>query len=153
MAPIPAAAVAPVAAPLPAWTVGTSGEFDWQMVRALTEKDARLLWASDFTGDDACEDGGPPKDDCECDLCSKFRCAEVNRVEQWDSLDEVKPADWLRVGFGHVCSRCGYETFREEGGKAVGDEAVCEECMTVEDWDAVDPERAAELRAEMADEA
>ena len=37
----------------------------------------------------------------------------------------------LRAGLCHTCSRCGYETSKYDCGHAIGDEAVCEDCMTL----------------------
>ncbi len=136
---------------LVAWAVGTQGEYDWAWHLAPDERTARLAWVADFVGDDRCESGGDPKDDCDCDVCCNFRSADAQRIPEWDGK-KVKPPDWLAVGMGHLCSRCGHETSREDGGHAVADEVVCEDCMKLADWDVVDPERAAEMRAELADE-
>lgn len=133
---------------IPAWVVGTPGEFDWQHIIAKTEDQARRFFAAEVIGGDpACEEGGLP--DCECDFCEKLGQVEAERKPMWDGkpYNSITPGDWLRSGTGHICSRCSYETFREEGGHGVGNEAVCEECMTLADWEIVDPEHAAELRA------
>jgi hypothetical protein len=137
------------AAPLPVWLVGTPGEYNWQAVRALTEVEARLRWVCDFVGDDKCDDGGEPKDDCDCDFCCNFRDVDAQRYPQLDAKDTITPADWLKVGVGHVCSRCGEEAGPDDA-HAVGAEAVCEYCMKLADWDIVDPERAAEIREDAA---
>lgn len=148
-----AAPAAPVAALEPAWIVGTPGEYNWQFMRGLTEEAARLAYVQEETGLDKCEDGGSDPDDCDCEFCCHFRDVEGSRVKEWDNRPGTPNAgDWLRAGFGHICSRCSYETSREEGGRAVNDNAVCSDCMTLADWDIVDPEHAAELRAELADE-
>lgn len=151
--PFAAPAAAGAAAPLlPVWAVGEPGEFNWDMVRALTEDEAKAIWAEDRCGvcECECEDKQNPSGDCE--FCCEVRAAEAQRYPQLDAKAEITPADWLRVGMGHICSRCSYETFREEGGHPVGNEAVCQDCMKLEDWDIADPERAAEIRAEMAEE-
>ncbi len=142
-------AVAAPAEVLPAWVVGTPGEWDYQHIIARTETEARRFFAAEWCGADDCEDGNE-NPECECEFCKKFFAVEADRKRKWDgkSYDEITPGDWLRSGTGHVCSRCSYETFPEEGGRGVGNEAVCSECMTLTDWDIVDPEHAAELRAE-----
>lgn len=137
-----------VAAPLPAWIVGTPGEFDWQHVVSQTAEEAIRNYCCEKIGGDGCEEGGAP--DCDCEWCCTIGSLEAERKAMWDGKDKVSPGDWLRSGTGHICSRCGYETFPEENGHGVGDEAVCEECMTLADWDIVDPERAAEIRARRA---
>lgn len=135
---------------IPAWVVGTPGEFDWQHIIAKTEDQARRFFAAEVIGGDpACEEGALPDCECECNFCEKLAQVEAERKPMWDGKPyySITPGDWLRSGTAHICSRCSYETFREEGGHGVGDEAVCEECMELADWDIVDPERAAEIRA------
>ena len=136
---------------LPAWVVGSEGEFNWQHIIARTEREAKKFFAQEC---------GDYEDDCDhadytegCDCCEAIAAYDAERKPMWDGVpyDSITPGDWLRSGTGHVCSRCSYETFPQEGGHGVGKEAVCEECMELADWDIVDPERAAEIRAEMAD--
>lgn len=133
---------------IPAWVVGSDGEFNWQHIIAKTEREALRMFAQEC---------GDYEDDCEhdsyeegCDCCMAIGSYDAERKPMWDGkrYGDITPGDWLRSGSGHVCSRCGYETFREEDGHAIGDEAVCPDCMTLADWDIVDPERAAEMRAD-----
>lgn len=142
-----AASVAVLAAPgvaiasprprLPMWAVGSPGEFDWQAVAAPTRGEAVKEYLGLI---------GMREDD---EFAGDF---EVQRCAVWDDLDgEPSPADWLHANMGTLCDRCDCETHSEDG-HAVGKEAVCEDCMTVEDWDIVDPEYAAELRADLAAE-
>lgn len=132
---------------IPAWIVGTPGEFDWQHVVAKTQREAFLEWLSE-TGNCDFEEECTHEDYHEgCDCCEAIGSLEAERKPMWDGRRDVTPGDWLRSGTGHICSRCSYETFSEEGGHGVGHEAVCAECMTLADWDLADPEHAAELRA------
>jgi len=151
---ISAVADAPLAAPaevIPSWVVGSSGEFNWRHIVARTQREALRFFAEDLGDYDGEECGHEDyQEGCEC--CEAVCCYEVDRVPRFDGKATITAADWLRANLGHICSRCSYETFREEGGHPVGDEAVCSDCMTLADWDVVDPERAAELRAELADE-
>ena len=133
---------------IPAWVVGSEGEFNWQHIIAKTEREACRFFAQEC---------GDYEDECDhdsyqegCDCCESISAYDAERKPMWDGkpYDSISPGDWLRSGTGHVCSRCSYETFPEEGGHGVGDEAVCEDCMTLADWDVVDPERAAEIRAD-----
>jgi len=149
--PVAAAGTPGCSAPIPpAWAVGPpDGDFNW--ISAVgSEHEAKLEWLNSWRGRESmkCLRGGELKEGCECDNCEDYSRLEVTRQEGWDGKAEIKPGDWLRGGMGCMCSRCSYETFEEANGHAVGDEAVCEECMTLADWDIVDPERAAELRAE-----
>ena len=152
VAAIPAATAASASMPpLHVWTVGTAGEYDWFPVHAATEAEARAEWLSENGFGGICEiveAGAAANAECDCDYCRKASGLDVGRVEQWDGrpLDQITPADWLTIGMGHTCSRCGYETHEDCGGRAIGKEAVCEECMTPQDWDIVDPDRARELR-------
>ena len=117
------------------WAVGTWGEYDWQPVAAESEDDAIRTVAS--------------WDGMICPETGKLEKAyDATRCEAWDNLKHhPTPADWLRAGMGHICDRCGYETASDDG-EPIGDIAVCHSCMTVDDWEAIDPEYAAELRAE-----
>jgi hypothetical protein len=150
---IPAQAAAPVSqAATPAWIVGTPGEYNWQAIFAKTEEEAIRLWVEEETGLEGCE-RGEASDDCDCEFCcSLYSDLDAERVKEFDGKTDITPGDWLSAGKGHICSRCGYETSRDEGGKAIGKEAVCSDCMTLADWDIVDPERAAEIRADQAEE-
>jgi hypothetical protein len=130
---------------IPAWVVGTPGEFDWQHMTGRTAEEAIRNFVCEEVGGDGCEEGNDP--DCDCDWCYRIKEVEAERKPMWDGKSEVTPGDWLRSGTGHICSRCSYEAFREEGGHGVGNEAVCSDCMTLADWDIVDPDHAAELRA------
>ena len=156
-----------------AWLVGTPGEFDYQHIVAQTAEEARRRWVNDRIGGSGCEvieeiasaggleaylaDGGePPAVYCDCEWCNAFHGCDANRIPVWDGRAEGSPthADWLREGMGTFCDRCSYECFEAEGtGFAVGDKAVCEDCMTLADWRIVDPKRAAELEAEEAEDA
>ncbi|MCW5711327.1 hypothetical protein [Shinella sp.] len=122
----------------PMWAVGTPGEFDWQAIRAATPEEAWRAWLSET---------GWPDDD------RPFEKSGVQRIPQWDDLETVRPTDWIDADMGHCCSRCGYETHRDAGGRSVGDEVVCEDCFSFADLmaegggDAID-----ELANKIADE-
>lgn len=142
---LPALTTPAAAEVLPAWVVGSEGEYNWQHIIARTEREALRLFA---------EDCGDYDEDCEhpeyqdgCDCCEAIFQNTAERKPMWDGRSKVSPGDWIRSGTGHICSRCSHETSPDEGAHGVGDEAVCEECMELADWDIVDPEWAANLRA------
>ena len=157
---LPAVPVAPAVAkaakpPLPTWIVGTPGEWDHEVIRAATREAAIAFRAEgcEFEEDPDEEEGlGGPN--CACEDCTARAGYEATRVPQWDGrpIQSIGGGDWLDIGNETICSRCDYETAKENGGHNVGGKAVCEDCMTLADWDIVDPERAAELRAEQEDE-
>ncbi len=127
---------------IPAWGVGTPGEFNWQHIIARTSEIAELIFRKENV-EFECEEDAP----CgECYGCTLEVIAERKPV--WDGIVNPTPADWLRAGFGTYCSRCGYEAYPENDSHPVVDEAVCEECMTIADWDVIDPKHAADLREE-----
>lgn len=136
MAPALASGEAPIRA-AKAWAVGTWGEFDWCHVWAFDEEQAIRIHALNEGMVD------PETGEIE-------RHYDAQRCEAWDDLkSDPTPADWIRANMGHLCSRCGHECSGDCGdGNAVGDEAVCTDCMTLADWDVIDPEYAAELREE-----
>jgi hypothetical protein len=71
-------------------------------------------------------------------------------MRKWDGLKETTPADWIRAGMGSVCSRCDNECGGMGDARVVKvdrkEEVVCEDCMTISDWEQVNPKYAAELR-------
>ena len=131
--PLPSAVAAPLPAPsaTPMWAVGSPGEFNWQPIAADTIEEAIRIFAEDH---DYLEEDG-----------SFTAELDGQRCKSWDGIGKPGPADWLREGLGTYCSRCDYETFLDSGGRVVGAEAVCEDCMTIADWRIVDPEYAAEI--------
>lgn len=60
----------------------------------------------------------------------------VQRCEAWDGRDlsDIKGADWIAAGLGCTCMRCSEETYPECGANIVGEEVVCDECMTLRDY-------------------
>lgn len=155
---VPAApAVAKVAAaPLPTWIVGTPGEWDHEVIRAATREAAIAFRAEacDFEDDPDADpnngDGGPS---CECYACTDRSGYEATRVAAWDGRPKgsITDCDWLEAGFDARCDRCDDVATQEDNGRNVSGKAICGDCMTLADWDIVDPEYAAELRAEQAD--
>lgn len=135
---------------IPAWVVGTPGEFDWQHIIAKTEREAIRIFACDAGNDDFEEECDHKEYRDGCDCCEALSQFDAERKPMWDGKPEgqITAGDWMRSGTGHICSRCSYETFPGEGGHGVGAEAVCSECMTLADWDIIDPEHATELRAQ-----
>lgn len=123
----------------PMWAVGTPGEFDWQAIRASTPEKAFKIWVEDHAWD--------AEDEVE------FDPEYVTRVQAWDELKTVRPADWLDADMGHCCTRCGYETHRDSGARAVGEEVVCEDCFTFADLMSEGDDNAIdELANKIADE-
>ncbi|KMO18865.1 hypothetical protein [Methylobacterium indicum] len=144
---IPAAPVvaAPTKALLPAWIVGTPGEPDHEVIRALTREAAIALRCDECEGDD---DGLTDQPDCECEFCTSNRGYEATRVPAWDAKCIVTDGDWLAAGFDANCARCGEQTSRDDGGEIVQGKPVCGCCLTLADWRLIDPERAAEMEAD-----
>lgn len=124
------AAVAPATTPM--WAVGTPGVYNYAPIAANTMEEAIKFFLEE--NDHLYEADGSVG----CEL-------EAVRVKSWDNIGWPKNADWLRAGMGTHCDRCGYETSYDQCGHDIADEAICEECMTIDDWKIVDPERAAEL--------
>lgn len=145
-------AVAPLGArgePLRYWIAGTPGESNWECFLTKTASEAENAWRNENLHECNCpeirEETGDPEEFCES-------CSVEVGSQPFDPQDPEKGvvgADWLRNGCGFCCARCGDETDHNDG-YPVGDDAVCSYCMTLADWDIVNPERAAELRAEFA---
>lgn len=150
---------APVAVSKPlgvAWSVGSPDEWDWQHIVARTEEEAKRFWCEEVHGVTECEGSpdGATGDECDCEFCYNFRGLEAGRVPQWDGKVKISAADWIRTGMGCYCSRCHEEAYADACDNPafiVGEDVLHEECMTLADWDIKDPERAAEIRADMAE--
>lgn len=112
--------------PLKAFVVGTPGEYDWQSFFARSAEEAFEAWCSERREDQALS----------------FDASYVRRVAAWDGrdLDTITPADWIAVGMGHCCERCGYETHSDCGCRVVAGEVVCDECLTTVDRVISDPD-------------
>ncbi|KQP31411.1 hypothetical protein [Methylobacterium sp. Leaf100] len=153
--PAPAATALPIGTitpkpPMPTWIVGTPGESDHEVIRAMTREAAIRFRAEDCDDDD---EDRPEGQTCECHACSASGGYEATRVEQWDGRrrDSITDSDWLDAGFDANCARCGDVANREDDGRNVNGKAICGDCMKLADWEIVDPEIAAEMRADLAD--
>jgi hypothetical protein len=149
---VPAAPVAQTRNLLPAWFVGTAGEWDWEFVRGATEQDAILNYLGERGLGVVCEaveDGeAVAPEGCDCEFCTVRGSLDADRKPGLDDVRRPTKAQMFENGLGQLCDRCGYEAYPNEDGYAVGSGVICSDCMTIEDWEVVDPERAAELRAE-----
>lgn len=136
-APAPVATAARAVSPM--WAVGTPGEFDWQAIRAASPERAFQIWIADQDFEDGEE--------------AIFDPSYVTRVERWDDLKKVNPADWIEADMGHCCERCSHETHRDAGARVIAGEVVCEDCFTFADLMAEGGEDAIdELINKIADE-
>lgn len=107
-----------------AWAVGTSGEFNWHRVFAETREEAYRIWLED--GDD------------ETEISEAILDESTVRVEEWDYIEKLQRSDWIRAHMGAHCSRCDEETYADSGARIIGDDVVCEECVTFGDRCAID---------------
>lgn len=146
---------APPAPKAVAWVVGTPGEYDWETIRAATREEAIRGWLDSTDWEPECEIECPPGADpetwepellreCVCGNCP-VPDLEAKRVPSFDDIRRPTPGDWIRAGIGHTCSRCHEETGPDTGATDIGDECVCDDCMTPDERKA-DIE-AAEARA------
>jgi formylmethanofuran dehydrogenase subunit E len=93
---------------LKAYAVGTDGDFNWQAIYAENEEQAKYDWMKENT-----EYGDPM----------------VERHPAWDKKKVVAGDNtWFREGLGTICSKCGYETFIETGGKITRKGILCGDC-------------------------
>lgn len=140
LASVPLAATAPAlaaeearAVALPAWSVGTPGENNWQVFFCRTKEEAIALWR-DWENDDE-------------------EWIEAKREPKFDNPDNADPTDTTRFAAGWTvyCNRCSTEVQRDDGESEVleNGDVVCTDCMTIDEWEKRDPDRAAEMREEM----
>lgn len=135
--------------PTPAWAVGSPGEWNWRHIVARTEHAARRMFACDGCRDEC--DHDEMVEGCEFCALATDPDLEAKRVTEWDGKGDTDAADWLNAGFGYICDRCGGEPSADDA-QVVDGVCVCDECMTLEDWDKANPGHARELRAEQANE-
>lgn len=148
----PEIATAAVPVVKPAWAVGTCGEFDWNCFRADTAEEAIRIAAEEYCGEGCTCANYQDERSLPCEYCSRVDQYDATRIKAWDAADPLTGGDWLAAGMGAFCSRCGYETSTEEGGQIIESEAVCDDCMTITDWELIDPEHAAEMREDLKSE-
>lgn len=130
----PAPLVFPPAPRILSWIVGTDGDYNWRHIRAETLEKAISIWRDEEGCGSICE--AIEEGDTEpCDTCSFCINSGANgwRVAEFDAIEDPTPGDWLRAGYGYTCSRCGDETDPQNDGHAIGDEAVCDYCLTDEE--------------------
>ena len=147
---LPAIAAAPVAeAPkLLSFIAGTEGEYDWRHIRAETPEQAAQRWLDEM-GYWECEapETGIPREECECHSCGKAQSVQTERVAAFDNVAHPTGGDWLRAGYGYLCDRCSYEVDGFNGGHAIGDLAICDDCLTAEERAEIDGAAEAEASA------
>lgn len=52
----------------------------------------------------------------------------ANRIEAWDSLETITPADWVRNGHGYSCSQCAEMAFADDGAVIADGRVFCSSC-------------------------
>jgi hypothetical protein len=118
------------------WVGGHNGEFDWQPFNAQTWRDAvkQMLEYHGFGNDEEIAATMTMTDE-ELRAELKHFQMDTERVAKMDGLqpDEVKAHHWIRAGLGASCSRCDNECYADNGARAIGTEAVCEECLSLSD--------------------
>lgn len=130
---------------LPVWSVGTPGDFDWHLVRATTRDDAIGAWI---------DEAGWESDDCGDGCADQCKCrpgVDADRTPELDATEHLDAEAECRIGWGCICARCGYE-YHEGDWRPIDGERVCDECTTLSEWERIDPERHAELMADMLDD-
>ena len=130
-----------------AWVVGTPGESDGQIIRALTSDEALKIAVQEYSGANQCFCAEAKADwgEDQCDYCRAINNYDVWRAEPMDNIANPIPADWIEAGFSHLCQRCDYEC-DENNAFVVNREVVCEDCMRIEDWEVINPKRALEIK-------
>ena len=164
---LPVAAVAgvlPVAepvAPMLAWAFDIRyGDYRDTVIAATKEEAHARMIAEHFDCD--LDDKCPRRtlgiedectiEDCNCTDCGLSSVEREPRLDAAASRGEITMDDYRSAGWGMVCNRCGGEPM---GGdwEVVEGSPVCNECMTLGEWDVVNPKYAAELREDARIEA
>lgn len=147
---IPAPALAPAVPPpapaplLPVWQVGTPGEFDWQLIRAKSKRDALLEYMEDRGR--LCE--SCPREtgtDQVCECCPDIEALRSPALDADEHLDVE--SEW-KASWGAICDRCGTEEYEGEWAPVDG-ARVCRHCMTLAELQVHYPDDAADLLDEL----
>jgi hypothetical protein len=167
---------APVVPPRVGWLVGQEDRNNWERIYAATKDEATLEWATIHHGGEHCEscgrsfvtgemmDGAPETDldkaiEHDCDDCAGFPL-RADRVKALDPYEGEPVPDKVKYKLGFWipdCARCGWSPDNDCGGEAsdyghiVGEDFVCQDCMTYADWRIADPQYADELLADYLD--
>ena len=148
-------------APLLAWAFDIRyGDYRDTVIAATKDEAHARMIAEHFDGDLA--DDCPRRilgsedecaiEDCQCTDCGLSSVDREPRLDCAASRGEITMDDYRSAGWGMVCNRCGGEPM---GGdwEVVDCDPVCNDCMTIKDWQAVNPKYAAELLEEQRIEA
>ena len=151
-APVPTV-LPPPAQLFPAWEVGTDAWPTWRVIYAETEARAKQIFRE--------ESGGGICADCDGLRCAELdpdgECEHSNIEARGVSEKVLAPEPFERdagadkpmmqaLGWQHYCDRCHYDQCGD--WQIVGEEAVCNDCMELEDWAAVNPKYHAKLLEE-----
>lgn len=141
------------------WVGGHHGEFDWHPFNASSWRDA-VKQMLEYHGHGNEEEIAATMTMTDEELRTELKHfgMDTERAHRMDGLqpDDIKSYHWIRAGLGASCSRCDSECYADNGARAIGTEAVCEECVTLTDLlqgDKWDRDRAEEQLVEiMVDE-
>lgn len=167
---------APVAPVLPdvGWLVGQEDRMNWQRIYAPTKDDAIREWATMTHGGECCEEcgknfitgerpGDADKSDLEievddnCDDCTgnPLRVDRVKQIDPYEGKPVPDKVKWRLGWWIPDCSRCDWTADDDCGGEAsdygwlMGDDFVCEDCVTLADFEKHHPKEYAERLDEL----
>jgi hypothetical protein len=162
------AAVATPAPPLLGWAVGQEDKLNWKLIFAESRTEAIREWATLEYGSECCEDCGrnfvtgaidPEHDDEDCTCrCFELHVNREKHLDKYAGAEKVPESAKYAAGWVMECDRCGYghdSAFPAyDHGRMLDDDTyVCDECITLDEWKAIDPEYHAELIEDAAAEA
>lgn len=83
-------------------------------------------------------------EDCGCRDSGMDKVRREPRLDAAAARGDITVEDYAKAGWGYVCDRCG----GEPGGgdwEPVHGRAVCNDCITIDEWWKINPKYAAEL--------
>ena len=129
---VPALAVAPAPPPfLPAFAVGTPGDYNWRVFFARTAEHARELWYEEF-GEEMAAAGEASAYNLRVDDVPHLAGISTTEGEHFPSV-----SDCFQMGWDLNCDRCFCDVSAGEY-RELGDKCVCDDCLTAQEIDAED---------------
>lgn len=131
---VPALAVAPPPLSfLPAFAVGTPGEYNWRVFFAQTADRARELWYADY-GEELPLPGEPDTYDLHV-----TDVPHLGNVSTAEDIHQPSVSDCIAMGWDNNCDRCHCDVSCDgDNYRDIGGDCVCQECMTPQEIDAED---------------
>jgi len=102
-----------------------------QLIRAASKQDATSQWLVQQAGAATCQEAGADPEECDCYVCDTRRSLMGAYHEPaLDGRECVGPRDYFDRDIALPCPRCNEYAWRQDDARMIGDDAICEGCLT-----------------------